>query len=181
MGTSWKGHSSPLFLAHVYCGQMPLLSTCLVLCVVSSSGSTRPLAQKCKEKRAERFDLAFIKLCCRSSEIWPRTRLWSDASASERSADWQMKLTLKHELWKSALFMTNYRESTLLRVHIPAKATFRRLPPALAAPEPWPCAPGCGLRPRPAFRFIVRKTLTYLRRAYVSVHRYSLEVFLWAG
>jgi len=30
---------------------------------------------------------------------------------------------------------------------------------------------------RPAFRFIVRKTLTYLRRAYVTVYRYSLEVF----
>jgi len=26
--------------------------------------------------------------------------------------------------------------------------------------------------PSPAFRFIVRKTLTYLRRAYVSVYRY---------
>jgi len=37
--------------------------------------------------------------------------------------------------------------------------------------------PGRGLQPRPAFCFIVRTTLTYLRRAYVSVHRYSLEVF----
>jgi len=37
--------------------------------------------------------------------------------------------------------------------------------------------PGRGLRPRLAFRFIVRKTLTYLRRAYVSVYTYSLEVF----
>jgi len=31
------------------------------------------------------------------------------------------------------------------------------------------------LRPRPALRFIVK--LTYLRRACVSVYRYSLEVF----
>jgi len=38
--------------------------------------------------------------------------------------------------------------------------------------------PGRGLRSRLAFRFIVRKTLTYLRRAYVSVYRYSQEVFL---
>ena len=43
--------------------------------------------------------------------------------------------------------------------------------------RPWPCGPGRGLRPRHTFRFIVRKTLTYLRRAYVSVYRYSLEVF----
>ena len=46
---------------------------------------------------------------------------------------------------------------------------------------PWPCGPGHGLRPRHTFRFIVRKTLTYLRRAYVSVYRYSLEVFLWVA
>ena len=60
------------------------------------------------------------------------------------------------------------------------------IPPAAARARPWPCGPGRGpagrgpgrgLWPRPAFRFIVRKTLTYLRRAYVSVYRYSLEVF----
>jgi len=54
-----------------------------------------------------------------------------------------------------------------------------------AAPEPWPGGPGRGpagrgpghgLRPRPALRFIVKKTLTYLRRVYVSVYT-SLEVF----
>ena len=47
--------------------------------------------------------------------------------------------------------------------------------------RPWPCGPGGGLRPRLAFRFIVRKTLTHLRRAYVSVYIYSLEVFLWVA
>ena len=41
--------------------------------------------------------------------------------------------------------------------------------------RPWPCGPGRGLRPRLALH--CEKTLTYLRRAYVSVHRYSLEVF----
>jgi len=35
--------------------------------------------------------------------------------------------------------------------------------------------PGRGLWPRPALRFIVK--LTYLRCAYASVYRYSLEVF----
>ena len=47
------------------------------------------------------------------------------------------------------------------------------IPPAAALTG----GPGRGLRPRLAFRFIVRKTLTYLRRAYVSVYRYSQEVF----
>jgi len=44
-------------------------------------------------------------------------------------------------------------------------------------PGPAGRGPGRGLWPRPASRFIVRKTLTYLRRAYVSVYRYSLELF----
>ena len=60
----------------------------------------------------------------------------------------------------------------------------RRLPPALGTGA-GPAATGragvlalwARLRPRPALHFIVKKTLTYLRRAYVSVYRYSLEVF----
>jgi len=56
-----------------------------------------------------------------------------------------------------------------------------RWAPALALRTRGPVGrwPGRGLRPRPAFYLsgVVKKTLTYLRRVYVSLYRYSLEVF----
>jgi len=72
----------------------------------------------------------------------------------------------------------------------------RQLPPALgtgAGPaaagcagaldlwaRPWPCGPWARPWPAATPRLAIHceKTLTYLRRAYVSVYRYSLQVFL---
>jgi len=57
-----------------------------------------------------------------------------------------------------------------------------RLPPALGTGA-GPCAGALALRARawpaatPRLALHCEKTLTYLRRAYVSVYRYSLEVF----
>ena len=55
----------------------------------------------------------------------------------------------------------------------------RRLLPALAlrpqaAPGPWPCGPGRGLRPRPALRFIVKKHLLIY-----DVHMYQCIDIHW--
>jgi len=46
--------------------------------------------------------------------------------------------------------------------------------------RPWPCGPRARPWPvaTPRLALHCEKTLTYLRRAYVSVYRYSLEVFL---
>jgi len=105
-------HPSPPILIHVYCSQMVThISYCwalnLVLYVVSSSGSNRLLALKCKEKRADRCDLAFMKLCYHSSDIWLTARHWPDASASDPSTDWKWKLPLKYERLNTRFFMTN--------------------------------------------------------------------------
>ena len=56
----------------------------------------------------------------------------------------------------------------------------RRLPPALGIGAGSAAAGRAGalaLGLHPALRFIVKKTITYLRHAYASVYRYSLEVF----